>query len=166
MASSPSAHAAYLLIGRATAPARGRIAAAIGLASFPHAHRALKVAVTIALTCGGWILFRARTTGDAWYIATHLFAGVGTVFARSAGDGLMVRLGLATLPLAKHEWVLSALLVAGVFLADQRRQPVAALTAAFSKRPIWIRWPVYYALALSVVFLGVYRTATFIYFQF
>jgi alginate O-acetyltransferase complex protein AlgI len=34
------------------------------------------------------------------------------------------------------------------------------------RQPVWLRWPVYYAVLLSIVLLGVYGHSTFIYFKF
>ena len=36
----------------------------------------------------------------------------------------------------------------------------------FYRRPIWVRWGVYYAAGLAIALLGVYTTTTFIYAQF
>jgi hypothetical protein len=35
-----------------------------------------------------------------------------------------------------------------------------------SKRPLVVRWTVYYGLALSIIFFGVFNQNAFIYFQF
>jgi alginate O-acetyltransferase complex protein AlgI len=162
-------HGAYLVVGRLTAGARAWLAHLCRLAEDGPWRRALKVATTFALTTTAWILFRATTISDAWYIASHLSSGVGAAIGAAAqqsiGGGILVRLGLATLPFAKHEWIMAGGLVLGVLVMDQLPS-LARIGAAIRARPLWVRWPVYYALVLGVVLLGVFRTATFIYFQF
>ena len=36
----------------------------------------------------------------------------------------------------------------------------------FSEKPIWVRWPVYYSIILSILLFGNFGSKQFIYFQF
>jgi D-alanyl-lipoteichoic acid acyltransferase DltB (MBOAT superfamily) len=161
-------HGGYLVAGRALAPWRERAIAYLGIRDMPRLHGALRVTTTLALVTFAWIFFRAESLADGWFIATHLTTGLGATLQSvisSSGEGLMVRLGLAPLPVAKHEWLLIAALAGGVILFDQRR-PQRRFVDDLLTRPVFARWAVCYALVCAVLFFGVYRTATFIYFQF
>jgi hypothetical protein len=47
--------------------------------------------------------------------------------------------------------------------AIQRHRGIRHMLA---ERPIWMRWTVYYALILGIIFFGVFEQRSFIYFQF
>ncbi len=161
-------HGGYLIAGRALAPLRSTMIARLGLQRFPQLHTTLRVMSTLALVMFAWIFFRAESLGDAWFIATHLTTGLGAAIQSvllPSDEGVMVRLGLATLPVAKHEWLLIAGLVVAVIVLDQRRAD-HPLVDELATRPVWVRWAVCYALACGALFFGVYRSASFIYFQF
>jgi alginate O-acetyltransferase complex protein AlgI len=154
-------HGVYFIAGRATARVREAVADAIGLSRLPIVHRLLKIVVTFALVCSTWVLFRARTAADAWYVVSHAFP----LLPPSAGPGLMVRLGLANLPLAKHEWLIAIALVAGTVAAQVLRWR-DQLRDGLQVWPAWTRWSIYYAAGAAIMFLGVFVRSAFIYFQF
>jgi hypothetical protein len=52
-----------------------------------------------------------------------------------------------------------------MIVSDQRPAD-HRLVEALRVRPAWARWAACYVLVCSVVFFGIYRSATFIYFQF
>jgi D-alanyl-lipoteichoic acid acyltransferase DltB (MBOAT superfamily) len=161
-------HGVYLVAGRALAPVRARAIARLGLLHVPRFHATLRAMTTFGLVAFAWIAFRAESLSDAWFIATHLTTGVSSSLQSllsPSGEGVMVRLGLAPIPVAKHEWLLIAVLVGGVILLDLRR-PNRRFVDDLLAQPIWARWAVCYALVCGVLFFGVYRSATFIYFQF
>ena len=161
-------HGCFLIASRATAGLRAALVSAVRLHTMPRLHGILQSLMVSALATFAWIFFRAESMADAWFILTTIPGAVGEVLALvrdGAADGVMVRLGLAGLPIAKHEWALMFLLVLAVFAFDQRRwrQPfVLELPPA----PAWPRIATAYVLIFGVLFFGVYRTATFIYFQF
>jgi alginate O-acetyltransferase complex protein AlgI len=45
-------------------------------------------------------------------------------------------------------------------------QNKTSITAALKKQPKYVRWAVYYAVVLCIIFMGVYENREFIYFQF
>jgi hypothetical protein len=47
--------------------------------------------------------------------------------------------------------------------AIQRHRSIRHMLA---EKPIWLRWTVYYALVLGILFFGVFEHRSFIYFQF
>ena len=160
-------HGCYLIAGRATSAMRASIVSALRLPTVPRFHALLQSAIVMALVTLAWVFFRAESMADAWFILTSIPAAGGQILSVLGGapEGVMVRLGLGGLPIAKHEWALMFLLAIAVFAFDQRRwrDPlVFELPAA----PAWPRVVAAYALIFGVLFFGVYRTATFIYFQF
>ena len=54
------------------------------------------------------------------------------------------------------------LLVFAHFLTRGGDQPILKI----AKLPVYIRWPLYYALLIIIVFFGVFESSEFIYFQF
>jgi D-alanyl-lipoteichoic acid acyltransferase DltB (MBOAT superfamily) len=161
-------HGCYLIAGRATSGLRASTVSALRLEAMPRLHGLLQALGVTALVTFAWIFFRAESMADAWFIVTSIPAAVPEllrVVREGAPESVMVRLGVAGLPIAKYEWALMLALVIAVLGVDQRqwRQPlVPELKAA----PGWARVATNYALILGVLFFGVYRTATFIYFQF
>jgi len=51
-------------------------------------------------------------------------------------------------------------------MAVQVFQGSGGLQARFIRQPVWIRWPVYIILTLTIMNLGISEEIPFIYFQF
>ncbi|MEI8314647.1 MAG: MBOAT family O-acyltransferase [Verrucomicrobiota bacterium] len=149
----------YLICSLWTRNLRQALCHAIGLDQFPTAHRCLRVGVTFTLVCVAWIFFRANSISDAWYILTHLFQGLHhglklTGGSQVFGMGLdQYELGVAALSIGFME---------SLHLVQRHR----SLRHLLAEKPIYCRWPVYYALLLGIVFCGVFEKRQFIYFQF
>lgn len=120
---------------------------------------AWRVFATFHLVCLAWVFFRARSLSDAWYVVSHAL-DVRASLARALGMGGRaflrddILLGCGT----QLALVLAVYLV-GVAVVYRKRDVVIA------QRPAWFRWAVYYALILSVAFLG-FPDGKFVYFQF
>lgn len=141
-------HAAYMVVGVSTAAWRERL---------PTAPAPVRIALTFALVTFAWIFFRAGSLPDAWYIASHLAAGWPAQLA--SGGALKEALHLGG---TRTQLVIAVLAIAAMLLCE--RHPEAA--GWLQRRPVWVRWPVYYAAILVVLVMGVYDGRTFIYFQF
>ena len=111
----------------------------------------LKVFVTFAFICVGWVFFRAATLGDALLVLRR----IGASFPSSAGG--LVRYD----PTDGRIFFLIGLLLA---LEWWKRGHVHPLVFDGWPRPV--RWVAYTVLFWSVVYLGTYGSSTFIYFQF
>lgn len=113
----------------------------------------IKTSLTFTFVCFAWIFFRAASLSDAWYILTHLFTeprgwpGVGRPFGEPGELQLSVIL-------------LLILLV--VDAVDARW----GLNRVLDMAPRAVRWAVYYAGAIGVIWLGIWGGQEFIYFQF
>jgi len=143
---------AYLACGLSTRNVRTRIFGSIGLAEDAFARRVIRWSTTFLLTCAAWVLFRARTLDDAWYILTHV--AIGWDLNRIATEQFLLR----QMPVAVGAIALLELL--------QLRSVRTALVSALARLPIVPRWGVYASFAMGVVMFGVYRKMQFIYFQF
>jgi alginate O-acetyltransferase complex protein AlgI len=142
----------YLCIGWMVGPVADRALRAVGLDEGSVVRRGLLVSSTFALTCLAWVLFRAESLGDAWFIYSHFatnwdWRALGTA---SFGTGQFVPAVGAILALEYLEH-------ANLRYRLGRRLP---------SLPTVVRWPVYAAAIFVVVMFGVYRSNQFIYFQF
>ena len=101
----------------------------------------------------GWVFFRAASLDDAWAVFSRVgkaFTDLPKQFADKAYDGgLLLSFGL-----------LGALVLVEVM--EERWNLWDKLRA----RPVYVRWAVYYALALSLIALGVWKQTSFVYMSF
>ena len=119
------------------------------------------LALTFALVTVAWIPFRAANLADAWYVFTHLFAGASQWLDLGAVAIQFRGLGLNT-----TEFLLAVLFIGVVMLYDVIDSR-AGVWESLLARPMPVRWAVYYALLILVLFFGPYNQAqNFIYFQF
>jgi len=125
--------------------------------------RFIQVFVTFHLVTFAWIVFRANSLSDAWYVVTHLLSTTSTHISTFSTQPS----GIAALlnPLLMDQGLLSfVLLVVSVVLMTggnylRKRVRVQA-------QPVWIRWSLYYTLVLAMIYLSVYNDVGFVYFQF
>jgi alginate O-acetyltransferase complex protein AlgI len=125
--------------------------------------RFIQVFVTFHLVTFAWIVFRANSLSDAWYVVTHLLSTtsshISLLSAQPSGFAALLN------PLLMDQGVLSfVLLVISVVLMSagnclRKRIRVQA-------QPVWIRWSLYYTLVLAMIYLSVYDDVGFVYFQF
>jgi D-alanyl-lipoteichoic acid acyltransferase DltB (MBOAT superfamily) len=157
-------HGVYLVAAIILDKPKKAIKDTIGLSKLPKLDTAQQVLVTFALVAIAWVFFRANSVPDAIYILGKIPAGVA--------DGVKVALGqlsphvaLANMPVYGIDLVLSFAVIAflEVIHIIQTKQN---MIYAINNKPIYIRWGVYYAMILMIIFLGVYENRQFIYFQF
>lgn len=154
-------HGTYLICSMLTQNVRKRFVAAVGLAKVPRLHTFLRIVMTFSLVCLSYIFFRANSLSDAMYIVTHLFSG-------------STDLGNAAEILSKMQVTgdaagfLIAVLGIGVVLAFDGLVRYGLVKEELGSRPVWVRWPAYYALVCATVLLGAFygNVQSFIYFQF
>jgi D-alanyl-lipoteichoic acid acyltransferase DltB (MBOAT superfamily) len=152
-------HGVYLAVGRATAGLKAGWAAATGLDKRPVLHRRLQIIITFCLVSLAWIFFRAKSLSDALYILTHLHTGWGNVFDKQAFCSMILpgqfRLDLVI--------ALAGLIFLGVIHKMERHEDMRRL---FARRPVWLRFILYYILVVGILLLSPPEAANFIYFQF
>ena len=160
-------HGAYLIAALVSVDARARTRAALGLDRFPAMLRAWQTTATFGLVGVAWVFFRAGSLGDAWYVVTHLASGLGAQIAaivaldRSAIESLLF-LGFEPSRLALAVAAVVALLVVEHI---QGARP-ESLRVRIANRRAPLRWAAYACAVLTIMTLGVFQSAKFIYFQF
>ena len=151
-------HGLYLALSAFTQRMRRKFYEVIGLERVPRLHRYLKVAVTFSLISFAWIFFRANNVTDAFYVVSHLPIGWKSVLHI---QGLKETPFLAL----KFELIIAMFSMALLILVHwmERRGPIVE---NLSRRPVWLRWSVYYSIVLSILLFGNIGVKQFIYFQF
>jgi alginate O-acetyltransferase complex protein AlgI len=151
-------HGFYLMCSIWTRQWRQSLCRLTRLDRHPMVHKCVRVGITFCLACVAWIFFRAKSVRDAWYILTHLGGA-------QRGSGLTGAAQLERMGLPLNDLVIAAGAIAMMECvhAIQRHRGIRHMLA---ERPIWLRWTVYYSLVLGILFFGVFKERTFIYFQF
>ncbi|MEO1339474.1 MAG: MBOAT family O-acyltransferase, partial [Myxococcota bacterium] len=150
-------HGLYLVGSTMTQKWRRKIGKKWGVNRAPRLHHAGQVASTFALVCFAYILFQAKSMGDAWYMITHLpfgwFSAVSEV--RDFVGGRWAELMFAGF---------GTLVVLIVDLIQER----GSVRALVGRQPAVTRWALATGLAMSIALLGAFYddSKTFIYFQF
>ncbi len=145
-------HGAYLIISIVTQPAREAVLRTFTLDRRPFLRKLIAVFITFHLVTFSWILFRAKSLAEAWYVITNLFHFTpGTSLLQLGWTGLDTVVAIC-----------SILVLEAVHLL-QRRTPIIHRLAAY---PAWSRWSVYAGAALVILLFGKFISLDFIYFQF
>ncbi len=148
----------YLISSQWTEGIRAQAVKITGLDRFPLLHRYVKVAVTFSLITFAWVFFRAKNMHDALYVVTHMFTGIAGGISFSS---LIFSLGLHKYDLA----IASAAICVLIFVHTLQRE--GSVRSRLNAHPVWVRWPVWYALIMVNILFGYYRNvSSFIYFQF
>ena len=146
-------HGIYLIIGIATTKTRKKIQEKTGITKYPKLLTGIKIATVFALVNIGWILFRAQSISDAWYIITHLFTNI--ILDKSA-----VSLGISLSALIIN---ILLILILELFHLIQEHK---GMRAFLSTKPRWLRWSAYITIIILIIAFGMYEVSEFIYFQF
>lgn len=152
-------HGAFLASSVVLKPWRERVYRKIGLANHPWRPAFQKI-ITFNLVAFAWIFFRARSIADGWYITTHLFTGTVTriSYATTVRGGVLG--AILNGGSARDFAMLGTAMMVWFFGSTFRK------TVRLQEQPIWLRWSLYYALILSLIYLNAYDNVGFVYFQF
>lgn len=142
----------YLILGTLTGPIRKSLFRWVGFSDEGVLRSVTGTLCTFALIGAGWVVFRAQSLSDAWYVFTHFWQGWN--FQAIGTPQFLLR----QLPVA----VFSIAFLEGVQLLHGR----FSLTRFLAYRPLALRWSVYASFVLGLVLFGVFRKSQFIYFQF
>lgn len=152
-------HGTYLVVSLATKGLRTKILKAFGLTHFPLLLRWFRVLVVFNLVTFAWIFFRANNVSEAFYVATHLFAGIN--LREALGPMLATQLGTP-----RSELVIAVILILILETVQFVNEYGRGVRGILDSKPVWARWAAYYLLIAAIIFLGEYQTQQFIYFQF
>lgn len=153
--------------------------AMLSKALFPHWNtppglrfplQAVRTLITFTLICFAWIFFRARTTADAFYIASHLTEGLAELPANL--HSLSFIKANILMRLAKDEFTLAVMAIPILLVVELAQHWVRVrsgvrLRSFVQRQPVYVRWSLYYACCATLLFFGAFNKAKeFIYFQF
>ena len=154
-------HWFYIVFASLTKKIRHSLATITGIAKHSWLNNALQMIATFVLVSIAWVFFRATKWDDAVYILKHAVTGVLPQLKnilhhvpRAAG-----------LPMSNSELALCILYIL-LLEAVHLMQVKLSIRDWISRKPTALRWGVYYAGILTIVFLGVHESRQFIYFQF
>ena len=156
----------YLCVGKATQDARRKLTRHNPLYHFTPVRRIFQTAVTYLLFTSCILFFRSsevfegsKGIADALYIYGHLFSGWGKLFTAPDAIGrALVSIGLS---------VQTALVLAVSILVVETLESVQEpVNRTIRKVPIFLRWPLYYALVLGMLFFGSFANSGSIYGRF
>lgn len=150
----------YLIVSDWTKDLRGRWVQWLRLDRVPGFHHTLQVASTFLLFCFTLIIFRSKSLSDAFYVITHLGAGLESLEGFKMSFRSLYNLGLE-----RYELIL-ALVSIGLMEWVEAAEPLRNMRQMFSERPVLFRWAMHYVVILFLIFFGEYNDHAFIYFQF
>jgi D-alanyl-lipoteichoic acid acyltransferase DltB (MBOAT superfamily) len=154
-------HGFYQIFGMMTKEKRNALVHKIGLAAHPHFYKWVQVLTVFFLVCFSWIFFRANSISDAFYIVTQSASVVtnpAQLLALDWNHDVFMDQGFKVFGVS----VIAILIMELVHLI-QRNGSVSEL---INRRPVWIRWSVYYLAIIAVLLFGQFGHQEFIYFQF
>jgi alginate O-acetyltransferase complex protein AlgI len=161
----------YLFVGFSTRKLKKRIREGMSIKKSWQWYRALQVLTTFSLVCFAWIFFRANSITDAFYVIKKLPIGLGTLFQKvflsfnfktisSTINHIYLEFNIDYL----H--VIALALGIGALGWVEFLQGKGSAGAWLKKKPLVLRWGIYYALIFVILYFGFRRTAPFIYSQF
>lgn len=153
-------HGFYLIFGLATQNIRQRISHVLRLDTYPYVHTMLQRVTTFALVTFAWVFFRANSLSDALYIIQYSFTGLYTDVYH-----LLNRIPL-DLNMGSQRKIMIALASIVFLEIIQKYQEKHKLSDWLSSQPSYIRFGLYYAFIIVLIFLGNNASKQFIYFQF
>lgn len=126
--------------------------------------------MTFSLVSFAWIFFRAKNVDDAFYIASHLFAGGLSGFYEFFMDNYLDSLAMWMLHGTNSIILLSAILIGPYVLRAVRKiKQYERLYHVLLHGPwLGVRWFAYFALFWGILLLGTTKGELhqFIYFAF
>ena len=154
-------HGFYLVFALITKDIRGKFTKLIRLDTIPALNVFFQISITFILTNFAWIFFRANSVSDAFFIIKHSITGLSANFSTLYHHTHM-KLDLG-LPRSEILIGLAAVLLMEIIHIMQYRFHIRDWIRS---KPAYVRWGIYYAAIIIIVYYGVYEKRQFIYFQF
>ncbi|GAA4462587.1 MBOAT family protein [Nemorincola caseinilytica] len=115
---------------------------------------------TVGFIAFSWIFFRAENVSDALYMVGRL-PGVFTEIPQMISSRHFST-GIQLAPMRMLLCVALILFMEGVHMLQGKYDVVQLV----ERRPVAVRWGIYYVLVLAILYLGMFNNKEFIYFQF
>jgi alginate O-acetyltransferase complex protein AlgI len=157
-------HGLYLVLGTLLKPLRHWAVRVSGLGRWPRLHALVQVLTTLALVDFAWLFCLSPSWSRTWFWATHLLSNLPAQLVAVASNHV-ARKQLLYLGLSRSSFLSLLLLIAIVELMQWWQQP-EGFQHLLQHQPRWLRWLIYYALVLSILFYGQFSSTPFIYFRF
>jgi alginate O-acetyltransferase complex protein AlgI len=157
-------HGFYLVFANQTEGIRNQIVEAIGIRKLPTLYKIIQIIIIFCLTSFAWIFFRAMKVQDAFYIIQSMFTGLSEQLQQLGNKAFIEKNVFLNQGATNFAMVVFAIFVMELVHLNQRGQN---LREVLNRKPILLRWVLYYGIVLAILFLGMYdKPAQFIYFQF
>ena len=132
--------------------------------------RFIDVIFTLGLVFFAWIFFRAKNLSDATYIVTHLFDNIAHKLIHIQdylqGGGFFSKfIGIESQHFYAFDYIWCVFLIILLFVTDYISKN-KRLIERINQLPLFVRWSIYYLLAITIIFMGQNEELQFIYFQF
>lgn len=150
----------YYIIGIIARKIRSNSTIFTGIGKISWLDKTLQIIATFTLVSLAWVFFRANSVADAGYILQSLLSVPGEV-ARMVLHHSFVS-DAPTSPFKLLECVAVIILLEVVQYVHAQKN-INTLLAA---QPRYLRWGVYYAGVLAIIYFGIFENREFIYFQF
>lgn len=155
-------HGVLITLGQATKDARIKMAQTICLSKFPKLQDGLMVLRTFVLITLSWILFRAVSLNEAFYI----FKTIPTGWGKASVSLILKSLGGGDTVYGLFNVLIGALLICFLMFSESISKNENYPLDIFKKSPLLVRWSAYTFLIVCICLIGVYKNREFIYFQF
>ena len=146
----------YIIFGTWTSDARRSFVKFIGLINYPQTHNIIKILITFGLVCYTGVFFRANSMHDAIYVTKVVILSI---------IHPVQTLAAVHSPIPFDQFILDVIVIISLECI-QIAQGKKSIQEFFGNNPFWVRWIIYYALALAILLFGEFDSRQFIYFQF
>lgn len=166
----------YVLCSDWTSAIRKKLVLATHLDQYPRLHQNIGRINTFLLFSFAAIFFRANTISDALYIVRHLFSGIWDLMYAAASlnfgafkQQLIIPTKITVFGFSKPAFVSETIIIILALitlLTLELLEEKTKVRALLSQKPWYVRWPLYFMLMYSILFLGIFANQQFIYFRF
>ena len=151
-------HGLLLIMENLTSEIRKKISAVINFGRLNFVKTFVCVGYTFVVTCITWILFRAETFNDAFYIIKRIFSELPKVESIDKMAELFPEI-------ARQNLYVAVFGIALLFVVDLICTK-SDFRTVLNKVPMFARIAIYAVFTLLILVFGAYETKSFIYFQF
>ncbi len=153
-------HGFYSVFGNLTAAIRAQMSKAVGLTKMVWLNTNIQRLITFLLVTVAWVFFRANNYKDAFYIVSRLPGVIGESITTLAHRPHQLKFGVPLNTLG------ACLLVIAILELVHYTQGKASWNTVLQRKPVYLRWLVYYGCVLAILYFGIFEKRQFIYFQF
>lgn len=157
-------HGIYQVFATATERERSSLAQKLYLHRIPRLYKFLQIATTFFLVCLAWVFFRANNISDAWYITTHMFAGIPESTSAILNEEFAI-FKLLYLNQLREIFYLSVLAILFLLIKEYADR-IIDLKKVLDNLPVPAKIAFYGIAGALIVLMGNFTEAEFIYFQF